>query len=837
MRRPWATTIALAISTGSIAGIGAIDVPRASAQGAAPDAASVLIEGKGWGHGVGLAQDGARWMGVDGADTNRILSTFYPSTAIGTRSGSVRVPVLLSSARSAVLAFPGGGEIRQRVAGAQGAGFPLVVPPGGRVALSNDGTNYRAELLAPDGGGAPRPRLALAASSQPASGPAGAAQAQAPSPTVPADLAGDGATSTTSRTLVPRPTPRTLVPRTTVPSTTGRTVRPRGPVPAPTVVAPPTTSRAVLEQRTSPGPLEAVGAGGDAIVVEARSRRYRGRIEATTAPGGLRLVNELDVETYLRGMGEVRDPSWPAASLRAQAIAARTYALRAMAKVGEICEDDRCQVYLGAQVEYAEMDRAVADTAGQVLLFDGDLATAVYSANAGGYTATPQEGFGTLASARPYLQANRYSTRDPMPWKVQASVAEMGRRLGYPGTLERVTVMHTGPSGRVLEVALEGPAGTKNVPGVTAANRLGLKSSLFTLRDARSGPVPGVDGLGAEGDSGLADDPGELGDLLDGSFGLQERSEGVFGRIDVDGVLQRLPDEVPKGFSDPSEAIPSEEPAAPATSDPVNEVFDRWTWSATLQVLVIMAMLIALLERRFLLGALIRRRRWTPPASRQPDGTITVGGTGAEGDDEPVAGGATATSAAVPVGTEVGILGAASGLRHMGSVGGTPELRKLEPPLPPRLRGGPGPASRPESTGGTGGLTAVPRPGGRSFRAGPIGSATARFRDLAGSDPAGPGGATAASPRVPSFEAPLDEPDPDEDVGGRKGRKAKEARLRGPRVGEPLPQGLRGSLLRLSETRRNRRSSGAKFGAGLGKGRSGPKRSGRRFGAGCNRQP
>src|SRR5436190_876470 len=83
-------------------------------------------------------------------------------------------------------------------------------------------------------------------------------------------------------------------------------------------------------------PLRAVPRRGATVVVRATGRRYRGMMEATGLPGagGLRLVNELDVESYLRGMGEVRDPSWPPASLRAQAIAARTYALRAMASSG-----------------------------------------------------------------------------------------------------------------------------------------------------------------------------------------------------------------------------------------------------------------------------------------------------------------------------------------------------------------------------------------------------------------------------------------------------------------------------------------------------------------------
>ena len=211
-------------------------------------------------------------------------------------------------------------------------------------------------------------------------------------------------------------------------------------------------------------------------------------VEATGLPGatGLRLVNELDVESYLRGMGEVRDPSWPPASLRAQAIAARTYALRAMATSGEICADERCQVYLGQQAEYPAMDEAVLRTAGQVLTFAGQLASTFYSANGGGVSASREEGFGPTAegspTAFPYLRAARYPTGDPNPWSVTIALDQVADRLRYPGELSSVTVARTGPSGRALTVALEGSAGGRTVPGIEFARALGLRSTLFVAR-------------------------------------------------------------------------------------------------------------------------------------------------------------------------------------------------------------------------------------------------------------------------------------------------------------------------------------------------------------------
>jgi stage II sporulation protein D len=205
------------------------------------------------------------------------------------------------------------------------------------------------------------------------------------------------------------------------------------------------------------------------------------------------VLNELDVEDYLKGMGEVRSPSWPPAGLRAQAIAARTYALRAMSAAGEICADQRCQVYLGAQAEYPEMNKAVADTAGQVLTYRNRLASTVYSANAAGVSASILEGFGPKAApddAYPYLRAAPYPVGDRMPWSVTVALADLGARLGYRGEVSGVAVSQTGPSGRVLEVIVDGSAGPLAKTGLEFKRAIGLKSNLFTLRVEEDGEPP-----------------------------------------------------------------------------------------------------------------------------------------------------------------------------------------------------------------------------------------------------------------------------------------------------------------------------------------------------------
>jgi len=462
---------------------------------ASADVAVIVIDGRGFGHGVGMAQDGAERMGRLGANTNQILGQFYPGTALARTSGRVRVVVAGDPHGDAALSFPTGGEVRDAPGGPQSPGFPVTVAPGGAVHVHFDGTTYTVS--------GPNATAARAAPSLVASRAVAPLALLGPDPTA----TSTATTTTTTTTLLPAPPtlapPTTSAPPSTQPTptvrptsttTTSTTTPPGAPAPG----APGTAPTA-----SSTRPLWAVPTGANgAVAVGDGSHRYRGMTEAEglapAPPGGatLQLVNQLDVEQYLRGMGEVLDPKWPPASLRVQAVAARTYALRAMAAGGEICADDRCQVYLGQQVEYPAMDKAVSETAGQVLMFARALASTVYSANGGGVSATREEGFGASEAgsdaAYPYLRAAPYPTGDPMPWSVTVGVGDVATRLGYPGQLTGVKVSKAGPSGRALELTLDGSAGPRQLAGVSFARTLGLRSTLFTTRlgSATAAPPP-----------------------------------------------------------------------------------------------------------------------------------------------------------------------------------------------------------------------------------------------------------------------------------------------------------------------------------------------------------
>jgi SpoIID/LytB domain protein len=439
-----------------VAGIVAIAGAPVAVSGAqpAPPASQVVIEGRGWGHGVGMSQDGALAMGAAGAGTDEILEAFYPGTSIGQRGGSVDVTVFATAQPAVTVSLPEGGEVTD---GAGESGFPISVEPGGSVRLWTEGGRFHA---APLGGARPSPT-----------------------------------DETSSFPTDEPPVPDAPAPTTTTPLLLG--LIPIGPPPTvpPAGSAPPSgalSSHSESSEPTSDRALSVVPADGSSVVLPEQDRRYSGTLEAVAEGDGLQLVNAVDVEKYLRGMGEVRDPGWPPAALRAQAIAARTYALRAPAAGQTLCSTDHCQVYLGETVEYGAMNQAVADTEGEVLLYNGSLALSVYSASGGGVSATPEEGFGTADTQYPYLRSAPYPTQDPMPWNMTVPLTELARRFGYSGEATGARVSRAGPSGRPLEITFDGAAGSVAIDARTFASTLNLRSNLFTVRVDGAPADPGV---------------------------------------------------------------------------------------------------------------------------------------------------------------------------------------------------------------------------------------------------------------------------------------------------------------------------------------------------------
>ena len=477
--------------------------------GADPTAAVAVIrlDGRGHGHGVGMSQWGAYTMARNGASAAQIIGAFYPGTQLANQGGEV--VVVIDKRDHVRLRFPGGGEVRSARSGAQHAGFPVSVPAGGTVDIVRSPEGYRVRggsVAALDSGPAVRysdtRQDCLLVVCSPGDDP------DEPSPP-------DEGEPAPAPAPQPQPEPEP------------------GPQPQPQPAPQPQPQPEQRQEPVSPTPVWAVPAGGSLLQSVDRNRTYRGLFEVTGPPGGVRVRNHLDIEDYLKGMAEVPG-TWPAAAVQAQAIAARTYALRAMAASGELCDSESCQVYVGTAHESRGQVAAVDATRGVVVTYGGALASTFYSASGGGFAANVAEGFGSRYDV-PYLPAHPYETARPDIWSVDIALTDVARRLGYRGALQAVSIDETGPSGRPLRMTLHGDAGAVGVDPQDFRRRLGLRSTLFTVRTASTEvappPPPATPDPGVVGDASavVGADLGRAGDRYRPVDRFHPRNEVALG--------------------------------------------------------------------------------------------------------------------------------------------------------------------------------------------------------------------------------------------------------------------------------------------------------------------
>ncbi|MEM8543297.1 MAG: SpoIID/LytB domain-containing protein, partial [Cyanobacteria bacterium P01_H01_bin.119] len=136
---------------------------------------------------------------------------------------------------------------------------------------------------------------------------------------------------------------------------------------------------------------------------------YGGSLELQpNAYGTYTLVNDVPIETYLRGVvpHEI-GPSAPRPAIEAQAVLARTYALRNLRRFAideyQLCADTQCQVYWGLGGTATVADQAIAATRGQVVTHNSELIDALYSSTTGGVTARFSDVWN--GPDRPYLRS------------------------------------------------------------------------------------------------------------------------------------------------------------------------------------------------------------------------------------------------------------------------------------------------------------------------------------------------------------------------------------------------------------------------------------------------
>ena len=243
-------------------------------------------------------------------------------------------------------------------------------------------------------------------------------------------------------------------------------------------------------RREFAAPVSLVAVKPEAMI-SVNQRRYRGSLSILAADSGVRIVNRVGVEAYLRGVVPrelgVRGAG-DRAALEAQAVAARSYAV---ARIGnttrayDVAASTTDQVYGGVDAENAVADAAVAATEGLVLTYNGRVVSAPYHSTCGGSTAAADEIW--RSQNEPYLQ--RVSDRIPgtdryycdiaprfrweRSWRADSLTAVVERYLrsyaqvppGNVGEVRRVDVDSKTPSGRVAALWVETSRGRYRLRG------------------------------------------------------------------------------------------------------------------------------------------------------------------------------------------------------------------------------------------------------------------------------------------------------------------------------------------------------------------------------------
>lgn len=223
--------------------------------------------------------------------------------------------------------------------------------------------------------------------------------------------------------------------------------------------------------------------------VSVAGKPYRGELEVRAGLGTLTVVNELPLEAYLYGVvpAEVI-PSWHPEALKAQAVAARTYAVAHLGQFASLGYDLKAtvvsQAYGGAKLERPSTNQAVDDTRGRILTHLGKPIEAVYSDSSGGFTESCLEVWG---KAVPYLQAvpdfdqqsPRYVWETTIaPGRSAQATAKLGLAIGELVAIEPLDRSY---SGRIKRARLTGTLGTAEVAGEKLRFAFGLRSTFFNV--------------------------------------------------------------------------------------------------------------------------------------------------------------------------------------------------------------------------------------------------------------------------------------------------------------------------------------------------------------------
>ncbi|MCX7828313.1 MAG: SpoIID/LytB domain-containing protein [Thermanaerothrix sp.] len=231
---------------------------------------------------------------------------------------------------------------------------------------------------------------------------------------------------------------------------------------------------------------------------------YRGGLELIPSRGGrgFNVVNLVELEDYLRGIMKAEaNPGWPMEFLKAQAVVARTYALRNLGRHRsdgfDICSSLHCQVYRGRNGEDPRSDQAVFNTSGMVLMYGSSLAITPFHSDSGGVTAAASDVWGgrvpyLLSRPEPFQYRSPYSR-----WKTILSSDQIERALRsinrWVGNVVGIKVVARDRGGRITAMDINGSSGTVRLSGHAFRMALGtsvVRSTNFIVNGNGKSDIP-----------------------------------------------------------------------------------------------------------------------------------------------------------------------------------------------------------------------------------------------------------------------------------------------------------------------------------------------------------
>lgn len=219
------------------------------------------------------------------------------------------------------------------------------------------------------------------------------------------------------------------------------------------------------------------------IYVDKIKRNYGGAISFRVNNKKLDVVNRVEIDEYLKGvLPKEMSPSFPMESLKAQALCSRSFAInnynKFIKKGYNLDDTTSSQVYYGKDVENKSTNKAVEDTLGQVIKYNGEVAETIFCASSGGYTVASSEAWG--GNSVPYLiaQEDPYSVH---PWKYELKDSDL-KKLNLSDVFS--VSLDYNNSNRVNNLTFSTSKGDVKIKAADFRKKIGntiIKSTLFDV--------------------------------------------------------------------------------------------------------------------------------------------------------------------------------------------------------------------------------------------------------------------------------------------------------------------------------------------------------------------